>query len=61
MSKISITERVQLITSKVEILKLKTANGGYDWAHISDENQKMLNDTLEEIDQILAQLEKGTE
>lgn len=52
------TEEVQTVTkltlAKIEILKLKLANGGYDFSLIGKENQDQLDNTLAEIETLLA-------
>ena len=54
MSGIGLVERVQLILARVEILKLKSTNGGYDWSHIPDNIQEKIDATLVEIDELLS-------
>lgn len=50
---ITTTEKINLIMSKIEILKLKVVNGGYDWAHVLKKDQDMLDKCLVEIDELL--------
>jgi hypothetical protein len=54
-SKLDAVNIAKLITAKVEILKLKTANSGYDWSHVSDSDRAAADQALSEIDKLLAQ------
>lgn len=49
---------VSLTMAKVDILKLKTTNGGYDWSHIDTASQEQLEGTLVDINHILESLRK---
>ena len=51
LEKIKLT--VQLTLAKLEIVKLKHANQGYDWAMCDKKGQEQLDKTLIEIDKIL--------
>jgi hypothetical protein len=48
-------ERVNLILAKVEILKLKTVNSGYDWSCTPDDDKEKVEQVLEEIDRLLGE------
>lgn len=41
---------VKLTLARLDIIKLKHANAGYDWSMCGKEGQKLLEDTLAEID-----------
>ncbi len=49
---------VDLTLTKVQILKLKTKDGVYDWSMIRETDQKLLLNTLKEIDILLDELKK---
>ena len=54
------TEKIKLIVSlvlaKVELLKIKNTNGGYDYHFLSIEDRKTVEDTLLMIDTLLNNL-----
>lgn len=50
---ISLTNRVKLIMVKVEIIKLKAKDNGYDWWHLEDTDRNMLEDTVKNINELL--------
>lgn len=54
VSVLSISERIQLVLARVEILKLKAANGGYEWAcHVPQDVKDQVEETLTEINSLL--------
>lgn len=48
-----VLKRIQLLLAKVELIKLKSANGGYDFAILGKDGQKLVKDTLAEIEGLL--------
>lgn len=49
---------IRLTLAKLEILKLKSVDSGYDWAHVNKEDQNQINETLVEIDRLLKELKQ---
>ncbi len=59
--KLSPQEKASLIMSKVEILKIKCADGGYTWqCHISEADRNQMLETLKDIDAMLDADRKAT-
>lgn len=49
---------VKLTLAKLEIVKLKHTNGGYDWSMVDKEGKELINKALSDIDGILNHLNK---
>lgn len=62
MSKYTTQEIVQVIEltkCKLDILKLKSANGGYDWSHVDEPTRQQLESLVPEIDSILTHIRES--
>lgn len=44
---------IRLTLAKVEIFKLKSSNGGYDYSHVSKKDQEQIEKCLVDIDELL--------
>ena len=54
-----LTDKVNLLVAKVEILKLKGDQGGYNWAHLDVKTVESLEKALIDIDKLTEEVENA--